>query len=197
MFKKRFSIISYLSMFKDLNYLTTTALITALLIALASTTSMINLGVAKFQVADGVFLSLACFIPGPMMAVSGTLYAMIFDIISGGVMFVPASLVIHLIMFILVKLLIKKLPFFLVITIAELPVFLYILYGFTITWFNQGLSTAKTEAIKSLITDVIQYGISVGSGIVLCIAFSSKSMSKIFETITPNNDFDSKKENRL
>ncbi|AJM71534.1 ECF transporter S component family protein [Mycoplasma yeatsii] len=193
MFKKRFSIISYLSMFKDLNYLTTTALITALLIALASTTSMINLGVAKFQVADGVFLSLACFIPGPMMAVSGTLYAMIFDIISGGVMFVPASLVIHLIMFILVKLLIKKLPFFLVIPIAELPVFLYILYGFNITWFNQGLSIAKTEAIKSLITDVIQYGISVGSGIVLCIAFSSKSMSKIFETITPNQDFDSKK----
>ncbi|EOA07296.1 Hypothetical protein, predicted transmembrane protein [Mycoplasma yeatsii 13926] len=197
MFKKRFSIISYLSMFKDLNYLTTTALITALLIALASTTSMINLGVAKFQVADGVFLSLACFIPGPMMAVSGTLYAMIFDIISGGVMFVPASLVIHLIMFILVKLLIKKIPFFLVIVIAELPVFLYILYGFSITWFNQGLAIAKTEAIKSLITDVIQYGISVGSGIVLCIAFSSKSMSKIFETITPNQDFDIKKENRL
>ncbi|MBY7703552.1 hypothetical protein JIY74_25055 [Vibrio harveyi] len=133
MIKKRFSIISYLSMFKDLNYLTTTALTTALLIALASTTSMINLGVAKFQIADGVFLSLACVIPGPMMAVSGTLYAMIFDIISGGVMFVPASLVIHLIMFILVKLLIKRIPTFLVIVIAELPMFLYILYSFSIT----------------------------------------------------------------
>ncbi|KNG79044.1 hypothetical protein [Mycoplasma sp. HU2014] len=197
MFKKRFSIISYLSMFKDLNYLTTTALTTALLIALASTTSMINLGVAKFQIADGVFLCLACVIPGPMMAVSGTLYAMIFDIISGGVMFVPASLVIHLIMFILVKLLIKRIPTFLVIVIAELPMFLHILYSFSITWFNQGLSIAKTEAIKSLITDAIQYAVSVGSGIVLCIAFSTKSMSKVFENITPNSDFDIKKENRL
>ncbi|SYV94771.1 Uncharacterised protein, partial [Mycoplasma putrefaciens] len=95
---------------------------------------MIEIGIAKFQIADGLFLSLTFFINGPMMAISGILYSTIFDLVSGGAIFIPASIVIHLLMFIVIKLLNKKINFILTILTAELMIFLYVLYGFLLTW---------------------------------------------------------------
>ncbi|AEM68431.1 membrane protein [Mycoplasma putrefaciens] len=185
--RKRMNILNWFSLLKDLKYIITTAIITALLVTIAITTSMIEIGIAKFQIADGLFLSLTFFINGPMMAISGILYSTIFDLVSGGAIFIPASIVIHLLMFIVIKLLNKKINFILTILTAELMIFLYVLYGFLLTWGSQDLLTAKSEATKELIVDLIQYSISVASAIVLYISFSNKNVVKIFDKVNPNN----------
>ncbi|WP_434325737.1 hypothetical protein [Mycoplasma leachii] len=179
-------IINWISYFKSIKYIVLTAVLSSLLTVIALTTSMIQIaGTGLFQVADGLFLSLTFFIPGPMMLVVGCVYAMIFDLVSGAAFYVPISIIIHILMFVSIKLLIYKLPFYLNIMIAELFIFLYVLYVYVINYYSNSSDTsqANVKALISLITDFIQYLVSVISAIVLYNVFNTQSFLNLFKKL--------------
>lgn len=88
---------------KSLKYLVTTALITALLVTVAYILQFIRLGNGKgiLQLADGLFLALITLIKGPMLLISGVLYVTIIDIITDGFIFIPVSIVIRVLIFLI------------------------------------------------------------------------------------------------
>ncbi|QVK02855.1 ECF transporter S component family protein [Mycoplasma mycoides] len=179
-------IINWISYFKSIKYIVLTAILSSLLTVMALTTSMIQIaGTGLFQVADGLFLSLTFFIPGPMMLVVGCVYAMIFDLVSGAAFYVPISIIIHILMFVTIKLLMYKLPFYLNIMIAELFIFLYVLYAYVINYYSNSSDTsqANVKALISLITDFIQYLVSVISAIVLYNVFNTQSFLNLFKKL--------------
>ncbi|QVK05265.1 ECF transporter S component family protein [Mycoplasma mycoides] len=179
-------IINWISYFKSIKYIVLTAILSSLLTVIALTTSMIQIaGTGLFQVADGLFLSLTFFIPGPMMLVVGCVYAMIFDLVSGAAFYVPISIIIHILMFVTIKLLMYKLPFYLNIMIAELFIFLYVLYAYVINYYSNSSDTsqANVKALISLITDFIQYLVSVISAIVLYNVFNTQSFLNLFKKL--------------
>ncbi|CBW53782.1 ECF transporter S component family protein [Mycoplasma mycoides] len=179
-------IINWISYFKSIKYIVLTAILSSLLTVIALTTSMIQIaGTGLFQVADGLFLSLTFFIPGPMMLVVGCVYAMIFDLVSGTAFYVPISIIIHILMFATIKLLMYKLPFYLNIMIAELFIFLYVLYAYVINYYSNSSDTsqANVKALISLITDFIQYLVSVISAIVLYNVFNTQSFLNLFKKL--------------
>nr|VZR96909.1 hypothetical protein MF5293_00056 [Mycoplasma feriruminatoris] len=179
-------IINWISYFKSIKYIVLTAILSSLLTVIALTTSMIQIaGTALFQVADGLFLSLTFFIPGPMMLVAGCVYAMIFDLVSGAAFYVPISIIIHILMFVCVKLLIYRLPFYLNIMISELFIFLYVLYAYVINYYSNSsdVSQANIKAVISLVTDFIQYLVSVISAIFLYNVFNTQSFLNLFKKL--------------
>ncbi|QVK06058.1 ECF transporter S component family protein [Mycoplasma mycoides] len=179
-------IINWISYFKSIKYIVLTAILSSLLTVIALTTSMIQIaGTGLFQVADGLFLSLTFFIAGPMMLVVGCVYAMIFDLVSGAAFYVPISIIIHILMFVTIKLLMYKLPFYLNIMIAELFIFLYVLYAYVINYYSNSSDTsqANVKALISLITDFIQYLVSVISAIVLYNVFNTQSFLNLFKKL--------------
>ncbi|QVK02031.1 hypothetical protein I7636_00275 [Mycoplasma mycoides subsp. capri] len=179
-------IINWISYFKSIKYIVLTAILSSLLTVIALTTSMIQIaGTGLFQVSDGLFLSLTFFIPGPMMLVVGCVYAMIFDLVSGAAFYVPISIIIHILMFATIKLLMYKLPFYLNIMIAELFIFLYVLYAYVINYYSNSSDTsqANVKALISLITDFIQYLVSVISAIVLSNVFNTQSFLNLFKKL--------------
>ncbi|WP_434333516.1 hypothetical protein V2P58_03990 [Mycoplasma capricolum subsp. capricolum] len=179
-------IINWISYFKSIKYIVLTAILSSLLTVIALTTSMIQIaGTGLFQVADGLFLSLTFFIPGPMMFVVGCVYAMIFDLVSGAAFYIPISIIIHILMFATIKLLMYKLPFYLNIMIAELFIFLYVLYAYVINYYSNSSDTsqANVKALISLITDFIQYLVSVISAMVLYNVFNTQSFLNLFRKL--------------
>ncbi|ADK69478.1 hypothetical protein V2P57_00305 [Mycoplasma mycoides subsp. mycoides] len=180
------TIINWISYFKSIKYIILTAILSSLLTVIALTTSMIQIaGTGLFQVADGLFLSLTFFIPGPMMLVVGCVYAMIFDLVSGAAFYVPISIIIHILMFVSIKLLMYKLPFYLNIMISEFFIFLYVLYAYVINYYSNSSDTsqANVKALISLITDFIQYLVSVISAIVLYNVFNTQSFLNLFKKL--------------
>ncbi|CEA11322.1 membrane protein [Mycoplasma capricolum] len=187
-------IINWISYFKSIKYIVLTAILSSLLTVIALTTSMIQIAeTGLFQVADGLFLSLTFFIPGPMMFVVGCVYASIFDLVSGAAFYIPVSILIHILMFITIKLLVNKLPFYLNIMIAELFIFLYVLYAYIINYYSNAndISQANIKALVSFITDFIQYLVSVISAIFLYNVFDTKTFLNLFNSL--NIDFFNKK----
>ncbi|AQU77768.1 hypothetical protein BVA24_04410 [Mycoplasma capricolum subsp. capripneumoniae] len=187
-------IINWISYFKSIKYIVLTAILSSLLTVIALTTSMIQIaGTGLFQVADGLFLSLTFFIPGPMMFVVWCVYASIFDLVSGAAFYIPVSILIHILMFITIKLLVNKLPFYLNIMIAELFIFLYVLYAYIINYYSNAndISQANIKALVSFITDFIQYLVSVISAIFLYNVFDTKTFLNLFNSL--NIDFFNKK----
>ncbi|WP_424526083.1 hypothetical protein [Spiroplasma endosymbiont of Glossina fuscipes fuscipes] len=165
---------------KSLKYLVTTALTTALLVAVAGVSQFIRLGYDKgiLQLADGLFLALITLIKGPMLLISGVLYVTIIDVITGFPIFIPASIVIRVLMFLITYFLSRVLSRYGAIFLSSLMLFWYVLYSYLVSNFDSAV------AIGELINDTIQVAVSTILGITLTIVFdrvNQHSTNKIWD----------------
>lgn len=151
-------------------YLVVTGCLSALMVVMAVATSFIKLGSTTFQIADGLYLTLISTIPGPMMLIVGIIYPLVFDLVSGGAIFIPFSIFIHALMFILVKLLQEKVSFFLVFIVAPLLIFTYVPFNYLIN-LSSGVKIAQAMAVKELIVDIIQFILTAVIAIALGFIF--------------------------
>ncbi|WP_425379583.1 hypothetical protein [Spiroplasma endosymbiont of Stenodema calcarata] len=163
---------------KSLKYLVTTGLITALLVTIAYVSQFIRIGNGKgiLQLADGLFLALITLIKGPMLLISGVLYVTIIDIITGGFIFIPVSVVIRVLMFLITYFLARFLTRYGAIFCSSLMLLWYVLYSY----FLFGTAVAITE----LINDAIQIAVSTILGITLSVIFvriNQHSINKIWD----------------
>ncbi|WP_303662518.1 hypothetical protein [Williamsoniiplasma luminosum] len=178
-------IITWLSYFKKIKYIAQTAVITALLVALGLTTTWFHFQINGiiFQIADGLFLGLICIIPGPMMLVAGIIYPMLLDLISGGFLFIPVSILVHVLIFVACKLLGKVITGYGAIPVSALLIFIYVLYAYLLG-LNTG--TGDSAAMTELVVDAVQYGFSVLIGLVIFFALNRKSFKRFIENQMPN-----------
>ncbi|WP_338963689.1 MULTISPECIES: hypothetical protein [unclassified Spiroplasma] len=163
---------------KSLKYLVTTALITALLVTVAYISQFIRLGNGKgiLQLADGLFLSLITLIKGPMLLISGVLYVTIIDIITDGFIFIPVSIVIRVLMFLITYFLARVISRYGAIFLSSLMLLWYVLYSY--------LLFGSAVAILELINDAIQVAVSTVVGITLAVVFAwvnKHSTNKIWD----------------
>lgn len=163
---------------KSLKYLVTTTLITALLVTVAYISQFIRLGNGKgiLQLADGLFLALITLIKGPMLLISGVLYVTIIDIITDGFIFIPVSIVIRVLMFLITYFLARVLSRYGAIFLSSLMLLWYVLYSY--------LLFGSAVAILELINDAIQVAVSTVVGITLAVVFArvnKHSTNKIWD----------------
>ncbi|WP_338989592.1 hypothetical protein [Spiroplasma endosymbiont of Seladonia tumulorum] len=165
---------------KSLKYLATTGLITALLVVIAYISQFIqfNFGVGKgiIQLADGLFLGLITLIKGPMLLISGILYVTIIDLVTGGFIFIPISILIRILMFLITYFGARILSRYGAIFVSSLMLLLYVLYSY----FFFGPDVAIVE----LIADAIQIAVATIMGITLAIVFvriNEHSTNKIWD----------------
>lgn len=163
---------------KSLKYLVTTALITALLVMVAYISQFIRIGNGKriLQLADGLFLALITLIKGPMLLISGVLYVTIIDVITDGFSFIPFSIVIRELMFLITYFLALVLSRYGAIFLSSLMILWYVLYSY--------LLIGSAVAILELINDAIQVAVSTVVGITLAAVFvrvNKHSMNKIWD----------------
>ncbi|WHQ37546.1 hypothetical protein [Spiroplasma sp. SV19] len=163
---------------KSLKYLVTTALITALLVTVAYVSQFIRIGNGKgiLQLADGLFLALITLIKGPMLLISGVLYVTIVDVITGGFIFIPVSIVIRILMFVITYFLSRILTRYGAIFCSSLMLLWYVLYSY--------LLFGSAVAIVELINDAIQIAVSTILGITLAVVFrrvNHHSTNKIWD----------------
>lgn len=162
--------------FNNIKYLTTSGLISALLICLSLLTSMIDISGNKFQIADGFFIAFCFVIKGPMLLVVGIVYSFLFDLISGGLVFIPLTILIHVLIFILSKaiLLLEKprinylaIPFITGLTFLYFP-FNYLIFNWEV-------------ALTGLISDFFQWIISIVIAEIFLIVFKKTAIKKLFD----------------
>lgn len=170
---------NWFSYFKSSRYVTKTGILVALLFVVGLTTAFFKFGDSAFQFADGFYFALICLIPGPMMMVVGLVYPLLFDLLNGGFIFIPISLLVHFLMFIFIKLLQKPLTSYGSMMIGGLMLFFYVLYIYLIN-LNLGFDVARSIALKELIVDAIQYSISLLIGFILYFSLSKPKIKKIF-----------------
>ncbi|WP_338970653.1 HAD-IIB family hydrolase [Spiroplasma endosymbiont of Labia minor] len=139
--------------FKSLKYLLTAILIISVLIAIGYVSSFIKISInSNFQISDGIFFSLTAFIPGPMMLIVGIIYSPLLDLLMGSIIYMPFTLLIHILMWSVIYFFKKFLTVYVAFLISSILTLLYVLIAFIIY--------DKTVAILELITDSIQLSIS-------------------------------------
>lgn len=150
---------------KSIKYLTTTALITALLVVLSYATQFIRINNTKgiLQLADGFFLALIILIRGPMLLICGILYSGIIDLISGAFIFIPVTIIIRILMFCLTYFLTQKLSRYVAMLLSSLMLYLYVLY----TYLCFGMSFAILELVNDSIQLAVCYIIGVSVSLIL------------------------------
>ncbi len=165
---------------KSIKYLATTGLITAVLVVIAYISQFIqfNFGVGKWviQLADGLFLGLITLIKGPMLLISGILYVTIIDLVTGGFIFIPISILIRILMFLITYFGARILSRYCAIFVSSLMLLLYVLYSYFLFGPN--------VAIVELIADEIQIAVATIIGITLAIVFvriNEHSINKIWD----------------
>lgn len=151
-------------------YLVLTSCLSALTIVIAFATSFIKFGNTTFQIADGLYLTLVSIIPGPMMLIVGIIYPLVFDLITGGFIFIALSIVIHCLMFMLIKVGPEKISISLLFIIASLLIFVYVPFNYLIN-LGSGAKMAQAMAVKELIVDSIQYVLTVAIAVMLRLIF--------------------------
>ncbi|WP_303662517.1 hypothetical protein [Williamsoniiplasma luminosum] len=178
--------INWFSYFKKIKYLAQTAVITGLLVAFGLTTMLFDISSARFQASDGLFLGLVCIIPGPMMFIAGMIYPMLLDIIAGVFHYIPASIAIHILMYVVCKVLSKFITPYGAIPISASFVLLYGLYWY---FMNIGSDAASSTAIWKTIVNSIQLGVSAVIGVVVYVGLNTKSFKKFIERQIQHPDF--------
>ncbi|AHF57607.1 hypothetical protein [Spiroplasma eriocheiris] len=148
---------------KSIRYLTTLALVTAILIIIAFISQFIKIANGKsiLQLSDGLFLGLTIFIRGPLMLIAGILYAGIIDLITGGLVFIPVSIIIRILMFVLTYFLYRIITRYVANLLSSLMLLWYVLYAY--------LLFGPSAAIIELINDAIQIGICYIFSIIISV----------------------------
>ncbi|WP_339022320.1 hypothetical protein [Spiroplasma endosymbiont of Crioceris asparagi] len=164
---------------KSTRYLTTTALISAILTTISLIFSLLAKfgGNAIFQPADGLYIALIVYIKGPMMIICGIVYVTITDLASGGFAYIPISIFVRILMFVFVYYLSKKITVYISMFLATICLLIYVFYSYILF----GEEMAKYE----LITDLIQMVVCYALGIIFF--FSFKRLNFIWTKI--NNEF--------
>ncbi|ATZ18800.1 hypothetical protein ESOMN_v1c04180 [Williamsoniiplasma somnilux] len=178
--------------FKSIRYIVEASMILAILVILSLTTLFFKINDTTFQITDGLYLVLCALVPGPMMLVVGISYSTIIDLISGGFIFIPITITIHILMFCVVKILKKPISPYLSFIVAALLIFIYVFYVYLLN-LNLGHLQAQNVAIKELITDSIQFGISIIISFVLYFFLSKKNIKTILFNDNKYNSFKSNK----
>lgn len=165
--------------FKNTRYITTTAVLLAVLVILALPTIFIRVGDSSFQIADGLYLALICVVPGPMMLINGILWPFFFDLAAGGLIYAPMSILIRILMFFAVKLLKRPFTNYGAIAVAGLFLFLYLPYNYAIN-LSISKDLAQSYVLREFIVDIIQYWLSLAIGAMLVIVFNRPKIKIIF-----------------
>ncbi|ATZ16397.1 putative energy coupling factor transporter S component [Entomoplasma freundtii] len=168
------------SYFRNTRYLVTTAVLLAVLFIMALPTIFIKIGDSSFQIADGLYMALICVIPGPMMLIDGILWPTFFDLASGGMAYIPMSILVRVLMFAVIKLFKKPLTVYGALAFAGLMLFFYLPYNYGIN-LSLGKEQATAYMLKEFIVDVIQYGISLMVSVLLVTLFRRPKMRVLFD----------------
>lgn len=139
--------------FRSIKYIVTTAMVTAILIVLGYSSTLIQvpgLGQGYLQIADMILLPLIYIIPGPMTLFAGPIALGIADMIGGYFIFLPITISTRILMFLIIKIFNRKVPI-LSFFLAVLPIIiLYPPYTFLISNFD------SARLLTELIIDTIQ-----------------------------------------
>ncbi|WP_342224490.1 hypothetical protein [Spiroplasma endosymbiont of Asaphidion curtum] len=137
--------------FRSLKYLATTGVITGLLMFCGYASSFIKIGVGYLQLADIIALPLITFIPGPMILFANPIAMAFADIMGGYFVFVPITIVVRILMFVIIRILEPYFHFIISYFFAVLPVLIiYPPYTYFISNFDH------SYAITALINDAVQ-----------------------------------------
>ncbi|WP_338972915.1 HAD-IIB family hydrolase [Spiroplasma endosymbiont of Panorpa germanica] len=148
------------------------ALISALLICVSMVTSLIKIGDSiVIQFSDGIFMSLVAIIPGTLMIMPALVYPLFVDLFSGLLIFIPISIVIRLLMFLIIKTSRKIFSCYLGFFLASIATLIYVP-------FNLLLFHSKPLALTELVVDSIQIlaSITIASILYYSLGKSSKFM---------------------
>lgn len=141
--------------FYSIKYLVTTALITAILLAFGYASTFIFIpgikGLGYLQLADIIALPLTSFIPGPMLLIANSIAMVGSDLIGGYLIFIPATILTRLLMFLIIRILEPYFHFIITYLFAVLPLILiYPPYTYLVSNFDD------TAGLAALVTDIVQ-----------------------------------------
>ncbi|WP_342252216.1 ECF transporter S component [Spiroplasma endosymbiont of Amphibalanus improvisus] len=154
--------------FKSSNYISVTALLIALIFVVGYLSHFISISSQEgiFQISDALLLSLACLIEGPMMLVVGPISGLLIDVSSDAVQYLPATIIIHFLMPLLIIMLKKIINWpYLLIFFSSFLTLVYSLYDlilFPILGFSE--AEIKPLIISDLIINSIQMVITFALG---------------------------------
>ncbi|WP_162807931.1 HAD-IIB family hydrolase [Spiroplasma alleghenense] len=159
------------------------ALISALLVCISFTTIFIRISDSiVIQFSDGIFMSLVAIISGKIMLIPAIIYPMLVDLSAGVIIYIPISILIRLLMFMIIKFSKKYLTSYGAFFLAGLTMFLYLPFTY-ILFREKGL--LATEAIVDLvqvtlsviIAGMMYFSISKSDQIMLTLNFGNKNFS--------------------
>ncbi|WP_051350890.1 hypothetical protein [[Acholeplasma] multilocale] len=145
--------------FKNTKYITITSMMIAILLVISLTTLFIKVGDSTIQFTTGFYLALCALMPGPSMLIVGIVYGALMDTINGGFIYIPATIMINVLMFLIVKFGKRALKPYGSFAIGALVLMIYVLYNYLINMAN---SEVDSIVIKEFIIDSIQYVTAVG-----------------------------------
>ncbi|WP_031542931.1 hypothetical protein [Mesoplasma photuris] len=159
-------------------YITLTAMITAVLVVVSLVTIFIKIGDSTFQLSTGLYIALCGLIPGPSMLITGIVYGAIIDMINGGFIYIPLTIIINILIFLVITASKKSKLIYLIMILASSLVFLYIPYSYLINNFEM------SALIKEVIVDSVQFAVSCVAAIGLYCVLNKNRFKKLIFTDT-------------
>ncbi|WP_027048022.1 hypothetical protein [Mesoplasma syrphidae] len=164
------------SWFRNTRYLVLTGIYIAVLMCVSFLTIFFKASDGFFQLTSGFYLALCALMPGPSLLIVGIIYGTMLDAIAGGLIFIPMTILINMLMFIIIKGLSKYLTVYGTIIFAAALVFIYIPYTGLVYGFSDSV------IIKALITDSIQFAVTILVGFIIYKGLSAPNIRKhLFE----------------
>ncbi|WP_027063180.1 hypothetical protein [Mesoplasma seiffertii] len=162
--------------FKNTRYIVLTGIYIALLMCISFITIFFKTSDGVFQLTSGFYLALCVLMPGPSLLVVGIVYGTMLDAIAGGFIFIPLTILINILMFLIMKCLSKYITVYGAIVLAAALVFIYIPYTGLVYGFDHSV------IIKALVTDSIQFVVTILVGIIIYKGLSAPNIKKhLFE----------------
>ncbi|QBQ07647.1 class II fructose-1,6-bisphosphate aldolase [Spiroplasma gladiatoris] len=128
-------------------------------------------GKSIFQISDIVYLSMFVTTINPLVLIfSSCIAGVLIDLYMGGFIFIPFTIIIKILIGVIVYFLNKKIKIFFSIPIAYLCIYLYVIYVLVLY--------DKSSAVVELITDSIQYLVTVSFSLLIIGSKNWKEYSK-------------------
>ncbi len=148
------------------------AFLTSLMVVLGMLSSYFTKQTGKgiLQLSEVISLSLVNTVPFFILVFASVCSGILIDLASGGIIYIPITIVVKLLIFLIVFLLKKRITMYIVVYIAYLPVFIYVPYA----WITYDGS----RAIQSLINECIQY---TGTTVFACVFLKVFKNKRIYQ----------------
>ncbi len=165
---------------KSIKYIAATGVLTALIFTLGYCSTLITFFIngnkSIFQISDAFLFIASLIFAGPMCYIAGSIGASLIDIANQAFIYIPATIVIHILMVLIIQLIFKfknnKYTYLFSFFIASCLTFLYVLYNYLV--YN-----SYSILIIEVIVDSIQFAVTYLLSISLCTSIININKDKL------------------